>query len=82
VLEVAKKIPSKVQLEEVPRQNSLPTQFQENDPTYENVGVFFFARDIQRCSLQFLSLRLLQSFIYRFVLFLNSNLNGLYVLQL
>nr|TKW32342.1 hypothetical protein SEVIR_2G163600v2 [Setaria viridis] len=47
VLEVAKKFPSKVQLEEVPRQNSWPTQFQENGPTYENVGLFFFARDIQ-----------------------------------
>ncbi|RLN35258.1 uncharacterized protein C2845_PM03G30460 [Panicum miliaceum] len=47
VLEVAKKFPSNVQLEEVPRQNSWPTQFQENGPTYENVGLFFFARDIQ-----------------------------------
>ncbi|KAF8663600.1 hypothetical protein HU200_055322 [Digitaria exilis] len=47
VLEVAKKFPSKVQLEEVPRQNSWPTQFQENGPTYNDVGLFFFARDIQ-----------------------------------
>ncbi|KAG2633908.1 hypothetical protein PVAP13_2NG253800 [Panicum virgatum] len=47
VLEVAKKFPSNVQLEEVPRQNSWPTQFQENGPTYENVGLFFFARDVQ-----------------------------------
>lgn len=49
VLEVAKKFPSKVQLEEIPRQNSWPTQFQENGPTYDDVGLFFFARDIQRC---------------------------------
>src|SRR5438128_869045 len=48
VLEVAKKFPSKVQLEELPRQNSWPTQFQKNGPTYDNVGLFFFARDSQR----------------------------------
>ncbi|KAJ1265341.1 hypothetical protein BS78_08G069300 [Paspalum vaginatum] len=47
VLDVAKKFPSKVQLEEVPRQNSWPTQFQENGPTYDNVALFFFARDVQ-----------------------------------
>ncbi|KQJ86829.1 uncharacterized protein LOC100846635 [Brachypodium distachyon] len=47
VLEVAKKFPSKVQLEELPRQCSWPTQFQENGPTYDNIGVFFFARDTQ-----------------------------------
>ncbi|XP_062201726.1 ASI1-immunoprecipitated protein 2-like isoform X2 [Phragmites australis] len=47
VLEVAKKFPSKVQLEELPRQNSWPTQFQESGPTYDNVGLFFFARDVQ-----------------------------------
>ncbi|KAL5206314.1 hypothetical protein ABZP36_034523 [Zizania latifolia] len=45
VLEVAKKFPSKVQLEELPRQNSWPTQFKENGPSYENIGLFFFARD-------------------------------------
>ena len=49
VLDVVKKFPSKVQLEEVPRQNSWPTQFQENGPTYDNIGRFFFARDVQRC---------------------------------
>ncbi|CAN6173798.1 unnamed protein product [Urochloa humidicola] len=47
VLEVAKKFPSKVQLEELPRQSSWPRQFQENGPTFDNVGLFFFARDIQ-----------------------------------
>ncbi|XP_066374441.1 ASI1-immunoprecipitated protein 2-like isoform X2 [Miscanthus floridulus] len=47
VLDVVKKFPSKVQLEEVPRQNSWLTQFQENDPTYDNIGLFFFARDVQ-----------------------------------
>ncbi|XP_047047495.1 uncharacterized protein LOC124652519 isoform X2 [Lolium rigidum] len=45
VLEVAKKFPSRVQLEELPRQDSWPMQFQENGPTHENIGVFFFARD-------------------------------------
>ncbi|XP_006663990.1 uncharacterized protein LOC102710931 isoform X2 [Oryza brachyantha] len=45
VLEVAKKFPSKVQLEELPRLNSWPRQFQENGPSYENIGLFFFARD-------------------------------------
>ncbi|KAK3136470.1 hypothetical protein QOZ80_5BG0435840 [Eleusine coracana subsp. coracana] len=47
VLDVAKKFPSKVQLEELPRQKSWPTQFQQNSPTYNNVGLFFFARDVQ-----------------------------------
>ncbi|KAL6651984.1 hypothetical protein ACP70R_010909 [Stipagrostis hirtigluma subsp. patula] len=47
VLEVAKKFPSNVQLEELPRQTSWPTQFQESGPTYDNVGLFFFARDAQ-----------------------------------
>jgi hypothetical protein len=51
VLEIAKKFPSKVQLEEVPRRNSWPTQFQQTGPTYNNVGLFFFARDLQRCVL-------------------------------
>lgn len=45
VLEVAKKFPSRVQLEELPRQDSWPIQFQENGPTYDNIDVFFFARD-------------------------------------
>ncbi|CAM0949997.1 unnamed protein product [Alopecurus aequalis] len=45
VLEVAKKFPSRVQLEELPRQDSWPIQFQENGPTHDNIGVFFFARD-------------------------------------
>ncbi|KAL6622892.1 hypothetical protein ACP70R_032771 [Stipagrostis hirtigluma subsp. patula] len=47
VLEVAKKFPSKVQLEELPRHSSWPTQFQKSGPTYDNVGLFFFARDAQ-----------------------------------
>lgn len=60
VLEVAKKFPSRVQLEELPRRNSWPTQFQQNGPTYENIGVFFFARDAQRyapcnCACSYLS---------------------------
>ncbi|TVU50462.1 hypothetical protein EJB05_01834 [Eragrostis curvula] len=47
VQEVAKKFPSNVQLEELPRQNSWPTQFEKKCPTHENVGLFFFARDVQ-----------------------------------
>ncbi|KAL6844542.1 hypothetical protein ACP4OV_026215 [Aristida adscensionis] len=47
VLEVAKKFPSNVQLEELPRQTSWPPQFQGSGPTYNNVGLFFFARDSQ-----------------------------------
>lgn len=47
VLDAVKKFPSKVQLEEVPRKNSWPTQFQKNGPTYDNIGLFFFARDVQ-----------------------------------
>ena len=48
VLEVAKKFPSRVQLEELPRQDSWPIQFQKNGPTYDSIGVFFFARDTHR----------------------------------
>ncbi|KAL5206102.1 hypothetical protein ABZP36_034311 [Zizania latifolia] len=47
VLEVAKKLPSKIQLEELPRQNLWPPQFHENGPTNDSIGLFFFARDTQ-----------------------------------
>lgn len=47
VLEIAKKFPSKIQLEELPRQNLWPLQFHENVPIYDSIGLFFFARDIQ-----------------------------------
>jgi hypothetical protein len=48
VQEVAKKFPTRVQLEELPRQDSWPIQFHENGPTYDNIAVFFFARDTHR----------------------------------
>ncbi|KAM0898854.1 hypothetical protein ACQ4PT_021672 [Festuca glaucescens] len=44
VLEIAKKFPSKILLEELPRQNLWPPHNHENDPS---IGLFFFARDIQ-----------------------------------
>ncbi|KAG8093309.1 hypothetical protein GUJ93_ZPchr0012g19883 [Zizania palustris] len=47
VLEVAKKLPSKVHLEELARQNLWPPQFHENGPTNDSIGIFFFARDNQ-----------------------------------
>ncbi|RCV18452.1 hypothetical protein SETIT_3G301800v2 [Setaria italica] len=47
LLELAKKFPSKIQLEELPRDNVWPLQFQENCPTFDSIGLFFFARDIQ-----------------------------------
>ncbi|KAL5224860.1 hypothetical protein ABZP36_011499 [Zizania latifolia] len=47
VLEVAKKLPSKVHLEELARQNLWPPQFHENGHTNDSIGLFFFARDTQ-----------------------------------
>ncbi|XP_006663986.1 uncharacterized protein LOC102709889 isoform X1 [Oryza brachyantha] len=47
VLEVAKKFPSNIQLEELPRQNVWPPQFHANGPTIDSIGLFFFARDTQ-----------------------------------
>ncbi|KAF0887974.1 hypothetical protein E2562_006896 [Oryza meyeriana var. granulata] len=47
VLEVAKKFPSNIQLEELPRQNIWPPQFHENGRTIDSIGLFFFARDTQ-----------------------------------
>uniref|UniRef100_A0A0E0F4T5 AIPP2-like SPOC-like domain-containing protein n=1 Tax=Oryza meridionalis TaxID=40149 RepID=A0A0E0F4T5_9ORYZ len=47
VLEVAKKFPSNVQLEELPRQNLWPPQFHDNGPTIDSIALFFFARDTE-----------------------------------
>ncbi|XP_031501956.1 uncharacterized protein LOC116265484 [Nymphaea colorata] len=45
VLEVAKKFPPKVQLEEISRSSSWPMQFQAKCPTEENIALYFFAKD-------------------------------------
>ncbi|XP_062203901.1 LOW QUALITY PROTEIN: ASI1-immunoprecipitated protein 2-like [Phragmites australis] len=47
LLEVAKKFPSKIKLEKLPRQSIWPSQFQENCPAHDSIGLFFFARDTQ-----------------------------------
>uniref|UniRef100_A0A0D9UY56 PHD-type domain-containing protein n=1 Tax=Leersia perrieri TaxID=77586 RepID=A0A0D9UY56_9ORYZ len=47
VLEVTKKFPSNIQLEELPRQNVWPPHFHENGPTVDSIGLFFFASDTQ-----------------------------------
>eukprot|EP01018_Ginkgo_biloba_P032220 Gb_18601 [translate_table: standard] len=47
VLDAAKKFPSRVQLEEVPRWSTWPVQFQCSRPSEENIALYFFARDIE-----------------------------------
>ena len=48
VPEVAKKFPHKVVLEEVPRLTTWPTQFLENYPKEDSIGLYFFAEDLER----------------------------------
>ncbi|KAM3276844.1 hypothetical protein ACQJBY_044940 [Aegilops geniculata] len=47
VLEIAKKFPSKIRLEQLPRRNIYPPQFHGNGLSYDSIGLFFFAQDIQ-----------------------------------
>ncbi|KAF7073687.1 hypothetical protein CFC21_078635 [Triticum aestivum] len=47
VLEIAKKFPSKIRLEQLPRRNIFPPQFHGNGLSYDSIGLFFFAQDIQ-----------------------------------
>ncbi|KAM3259029.1 hypothetical protein ACQJBY_050660 [Aegilops geniculata] len=47
VLEIAKKLPSKIRLEQLPRRNIFPPQFHGNGLSYDSIGLFFFAQDIQ-----------------------------------
>ncbi|XP_037442713.1 uncharacterized protein LOC119311185 isoform X1 [Triticum dicoccoides] len=47
VLDIAKKFPSKIRLEQLPRRNIYPPQFHGNGLSYDSIGLFFFARDIQ-----------------------------------
>ncbi|XP_078442882.1 uncharacterized protein LOC144712461 isoform X2 [Wolffia australiana] len=47
VSEVVTKFPHRVQLEEVNRLTSWPSQFREKGPTEENIALFFFAKDIK-----------------------------------
>ncbi|GMQ04373.1 hypothetical protein CsSME_00049812 [Camellia sinensis var. sinensis] len=46
VPEVVKKFPCKVLLEEVSRSSVWPTQFLENHPKEDSIGVYFFAQDV------------------------------------
>ncbi|THU71816.1 hypothetical protein C4D60_Mb04t05500 [Musa balbisiana] len=47
-LELVKKFPCKVQLEEVPRLSAWPFQSHENSPKEDNIALFFFAKDTER----------------------------------
>lgn len=46
VLELVKKFPSKVELEEIPRPSSWPMQFQ-GKATEDNIALYFFAKDLE-----------------------------------
>ena len=48
VLEVANKFPHKVLLNEVPRSSMWPAQFQDCSVKEDNVGLYFFAKDLER----------------------------------
>ncbi|XP_038695232.1 uncharacterized protein LOC119992556 isoform X1 [Tripterygium wilfordii] len=47
VLEVVKKLPLKVALDEVPRLSTWPTQFQCNGVSEDNIALYFFAKDLE-----------------------------------
>ncbi|XP_066387939.1 protein PARALOG OF AIPP2-like [Miscanthus floridulus] len=46
VREVGEQLPDKIQLAEVPRHSSWPLQFNEVNPTEDNIALFFFAKDV------------------------------------
>ncbi|OMO93198.1 Zinc finger, PHD-type [Corchorus olitorius] len=46
VVEVVQKLPRKLLLEEVPRLSMWPTQFMNDNPTEENIALYFFAKDL------------------------------------
>ncbi|KAJ8485629.1 hypothetical protein OPV22_018114 [Ensete ventricosum] len=46
-LDLVKKFPCKVQLEEVPRLSAWPFQSHENSPNEDNIALFFFAKDTE-----------------------------------
>ena len=48
VLEAANKFPHKVLLNEVPRLSMWPAQFQESGVKEDNIGLYFFAKDLER----------------------------------
>ncbi|XP_031288026.1 uncharacterized protein LOC116146740 isoform X2 [Pistacia vera] len=47
VLEVVRKLPQKILVEEVPRSNNWPMQFPENYATEDNIALYFFASDVE-----------------------------------
>ncbi|XP_066376468.1 ASI1-immunoprecipitated protein 2-like isoform X1 [Miscanthus floridulus] len=47
VREVGERLPDKIQLAEVPRHSSWPLQFNEVNPTEDNIALFFFAKDVE-----------------------------------
>lgn len=47
VLEVANKFPHKVLLNEVPRSSMWPAQFQDCSVKEDNIGLYFFAKDLE-----------------------------------
>ena len=48
VLEVAKKFPSKILLNEVPRSSTWPLQFQKIGVGEDKIALYFFAKDLER----------------------------------
>ncbi|CAL9160574.1 ASI1-immunoprecipitated protein 2 [Musa acuminata AAA Group] len=55
-LELVKKFPCKVQLEEVPRLSAWPFQSHENSPKEDNIALFFFAKDTESYEKYYLNL--------------------------
>ncbi|KAI3940480.1 hypothetical protein MKW98_024887 [Papaver atlanticum] len=76
VPEVVSKFPYKVLLEEVPRSTAWPAQFQDQ-ATEENIGVYFFAKDIESYERNYK--RLLENMIKE-DLALKGNFNGIELL--
>lgn len=48
VLEAANKFAHKILLNEVSRLSIWPTQFQDSSVKEENIGLYFFAKDLER----------------------------------
>ena len=72
VLEVVRKLPRKLLLEEAPRLTMWPTQFMKSHATEDNIALYFFAKDLDRFVSVFLCVEEL--------IFFQINLKVFYVL--
>ncbi|GMH22601.1 hypothetical protein Nepgr_024444 [Nepenthes gracilis] len=77
VLEVVNKFPHEIPLEEVPRLDTWPIQFQNNGATEDNIALYFFAEDLQ--SYTRIYKRLLE-YVVMYDLALKANFNGVELL--